>query len=66
MLKQLLKLGIRSENGFIFFNELLYRCMRRQYGNFKLNRQMTIYEISTQFRLLKMRGTQEKASNADD
>jgi len=57
MYKQLLKLGIRSEGGFIYFNELLYRCMRRQYGNFKLNRAMTIYEVSTQFRLLKLRET---------
>lgn len=65
MHKQLLKLGIRGEDGFIFFNELLYRCMRRQYGNFKLNRQMTIYEISTQFRLLKLRQSQQDWDYSD-
>jgi hypothetical protein len=26
---QLLKMGIRGEGGFVYFNELLYRCMRR-------------------------------------
>jgi len=43
--KQMLKMGIRGEEGYIYFNELLYRCMRRQYGRFKLNKQMTIFEI---------------------
>ena len=38
--KQLLKMGIKSDNGFIYFNELLYRCMRRKYGNFKVNQKM--------------------------
>jgi hypothetical protein len=41
----MLKMGIRGEDGYIYFNELLYRCMRRVYGCFKLNKQMTIYEI---------------------
>jgi len=30
-------MGIKSDSGFIYFNELLYRCMRRKYGNFKVN-----------------------------
>jgi hypothetical protein len=38
--KEVLRLGIRKEQGFIYFNELLYRCMRRVYGNFKLNKKM--------------------------
>jgi hypothetical protein len=38
--REVLKLGIRKENGFIYFNELLYRSMRRVYGNFKLNKKM--------------------------
>ena len=55
MKKQILKMGIRSnEDGFIYFNELLYRCMRRIYGNFKLNKKMTVYEITIQFKLLKI------------
>lgn len=38
--KVMLKMGIRCDDGYVYFNELLYRCMRRQYGNFKLNRKM--------------------------
>lgn len=47
--KQVLKMGIKSDNGFIFFNELLYRCMRRKYGNMKINKKMQIFELRTQF-----------------
>lgn len=52
--KEVLKLGIRKENGFIYFNELLYRCMRRVYGNFKLNKKMQIIELKTQFKLFRL------------
>jgi hypothetical protein len=45
--KTMLKMGIRCDEGFIYFNELLYRCMRRQYGNFKLNKRMQIVELKT-------------------
>jgi hypothetical protein len=38
--KVMLKMGIRTEDGWIYFNELLYRCMRRKFGNFKLNKRM--------------------------
>jgi len=34
MKKTMIKMGIRCDDGFIYFNELLYRCMRRAYGNF--------------------------------
>jgi hypothetical protein len=27
--KIVLKMGIRSDGGYIYFNEMLYRCMRR-------------------------------------
>jgi hypothetical protein len=47
--KLLLKMGIKSDNGFIYFNELLYRCMKRKYGNMKLNKKMQITELNTQF-----------------
>jgi hypothetical protein len=47
MKKQVLKMGIRSEDGWIYFNELLYRAMRRVYGNFKLNKKMQILELKT-------------------
>lgn len=38
--KHLLKMGIKSNQGFIYFNELLYRCMRRKYGSMKINKKM--------------------------
>ena len=43
--KQLLKMGIKSNQGFIYFNELLYRCMRRKYGSMKINKKMQIFEL---------------------
>jgi hypothetical protein len=45
--RTMLKMGIRSDNGYIYFNELLYRSMKRVYGNMKLNRQMQIIELKT-------------------
>lgn len=47
--KNMLKMGIRNENGFIYFNELLYRAMRRKYGNFKVKKNMQVNELRTQF-----------------
>lgn len=38
--KAVLRLSIKSEDGYIYFNELLYRLLRNQYGNFKLNKKM--------------------------
>ena len=55
--KNILKMGIKSNNGYIFFNELLYRCMRKKFGSMKLNRQMQIFELRTQYHLFLM--TQE-------
>jgi len=49
--KEVLKMGIRSENGWVYFNELLYRSMRRVFGNFKLGNKMQIIELKTQFRI---------------
>ena len=40
MKKIMLKMGIKCDDGYVYFNELLYRCMRRRYGSFKLNRRM--------------------------
>ena len=45
--KQLLKMAIKSDNGYIYFNELLYRCMRRKYGNMKIGKKMQIFELKT-------------------
>ena len=49
--KNMLKMGIKSDDGYIYFNELLYRCMRRIYGNMKLNKKMQIMELKTQYRI---------------
>ena len=32
---EIIKMGIRSDSGWVFFNELLYRSMRRVYGKVK-------------------------------
>lgn len=45
--KQILKMGIRTEDGWIYFNELLYRTLKRVYGTFKLERKMLILELKT-------------------
>lgn len=52
--KALLKMGVKSENGSIYFNELLYRCMRRKYGIPRMNKKMQIIELRTQFNIYKM------------
>ncbi len=38
--RNMLKMGIRTDDGYIYFNELLYRSMRRIYGQLKLNKEM--------------------------
>lgn len=45
--KEMLKMAIKSVNGYVYFNELLYRCMRRKYGNMKINKKMQIFELLT-------------------
>jgi len=42
-----LKMGIRSDGGYIYYNEMLYRCMRRQFGNFRLGKKLQIAELLT-------------------
>ena len=51
MKKIMLKMGVRCDDGYIYFNELLYRCMRRLYGSFRLSRAMQIIELKTQYRI---------------
>jgi hypothetical protein len=61
--KNLLKMAIKSDNGYIFFNEMLYRCMRRKYGNMKINKKMQIFELRTQYSIYMMTlETQNKSS----
>jgi len=51
MKKAMLKMGIKCDDGYIYFNELLYRCMRRQYGSFRLNSKMRVIELKTQYKI---------------
>lgn len=52
--KNILKMGIKSDQGSVYFNELLYRCMRRRYGNMKINKQMQIFELRTQYKIYQL------------
>lgn len=66
----MLKMAIKSVNGYVYFNELLYRCMRRKYGNMKINKKMQIFELLTQYRIYlmtleKLRTGQMQVSNED-
>jgi hypothetical protein len=38
--KKILSMGIKVDEGWIYFNELLYRCMKRVYADFKLSKKM--------------------------
>lgn len=52
-------MGIRSSNGWIYFNELLYRSMRRIYGLKKLNSdKMKVAEFNTllKIHILNLKG----------
>jgi len=44
-------MGIKVDEGWIYFNELLYRCMKRVYCDFKLNKRMQLLELNTQFKI---------------
>ena len=52
--KYVLKLNIKEEDGWIFFNELLYRILRNSYGRFNLNKNMQIRELITQYKLFNL------------
>ena len=51
-------MAINADIGYIYFNELLYRCMRKKYGNMKINKRMQVFELRTQFQIFLM--TREK------
>ena len=56
-------MAIKSDNGYIYFNELLYRCMRRKYGNMKINKKMQIFELLTQYSIYLMTLEIQKKGN---
>ena len=52
-----LKMGINVDDGFIYFNEMLYRVMRAQFvtgRNLKFNRILTISELVTQYKIAEI------------
>ena len=55
MKKIMLKMGIKCDDGYIYFNELLYRCMRRLYGSFRLNKRMLVKELTTQYKVYQIK-----------
>lgn len=63
--KIMLKMGVRCDDGYVYFNELLYRCMRRQYGSFKLNKRMQIEELKTQFKIYNITLKQQNQSHKE-
>ena len=67
----ILKMGINVDDGFIYFNEMLYRIMRAQFVTgmkLKMNKVMTINELVTQFKIaeimLKEKNTTKKITKA--
>ena len=67
----ILKMGINVDDGFIYFNEMLYRIMRAQFVTgmkLKMNKVMTINELVTQFKIaeimLKEKDTTKKITKA--
>ena len=61
--RYMLKMAIRGDNGFVYFNELLYRCMRRKYGPAKMNRKNQIIELSTKYRIFSNIYAAKKINN---
>ena len=55
-------MAINADVGYIYFNELLYRCMRKKYGNMKINKRMQVFELRTQYQIFLM--TREKQAKS--
>jgi len=55
--KLVLKMGINVDDGFVYFNEMLYRIMRMQFmvnQGVRLNSVMTINELVVQFKIAEI------------
>ena len=53
----ILKMGINVDDGFVYFNEMLYRIMRAQYvinKNMRLNKVLAVTEVITQFKIAEI------------
>ena len=62
----ILKMGINVDDGFIYFNEMLYRLMRAQYGKVNFNRVMALNELVAQYRIIEitMQAKEEKVNDS--
>lgn len=40
-------MGITVDDGYIYFNEMLYRVMRAQFGKVRFNKVMALNELVT-------------------
>ena len=49
--RTIIKMGINVDDGFIYFNEMLYRVMRAQFGKVQFNKVMALNELVTQYRV---------------
>lgn len=58
-----LKMNIKEEDGWIYFNELLYRILRNSYGRFTLTKSMQIGELVTQYKLFNLTTSHIKISS---
>ena len=45
--RTIIQMGINVDDGFVYFNEMLYRVMRAQYGKVKFNKVMALNELVT-------------------
>mmetsp|Transcript_2721 Transcript_2721/g.3735 ORF Transcript_2721/g.3735 Transcript_2721/m.3735 type:complete len:101 (+) Transcript_2721:222-524(+) len=64
--RMILKMGINVDDGFIYFNEMIYRIMRSQFvtaPKLKFNKVMTISELVTQFKIAEIMLTEKSASS---
>jgi hypothetical protein len=61
--KEILKMGIKSDQGYVYFNEILYRCMQNKYWKkkkdknnkpVKLSKKMQIIELKTQYDIFNL------------
>ena len=47
-------MGINVDDGFVYFNEMLYRVMRGQFGHVRYNKVMAWSELVTQYAITEL------------
>ena len=60
-------MGINVDDGFVYFNEMLYRIMRAQFvtaKNLKFNKVMTVSELVTQFKIAEITLSEKTAKKS--